>query len=45
MLFYSPSVRTHLSFEAAATELGGHAQFLTPGMTRFSSVEKGGGKF
>jgi N-acetylornithine carbamoyltransferase len=30
MMFYSPSVRTHLSFTAAATELGGHAQYLDP---------------
>lgn len=30
MMFYSPSVRTHLSFTAAATELGGHAQYLEP---------------
>ena len=30
MLFYSPSVRTHLSFIAAATELGGHAQYMEP---------------
>ncbi len=30
MMFYSPSVRTHLSFTAAATELGGHAQYMQP---------------
>lgn len=30
MMFYSPSIRTHLSFTAAATELGGHAQYLEP---------------
>lgn len=42
MLFYSPSIRTHLSFTVAATELGGHAQFLSPQMTRMKSEEKGG---
>lgn len=30
MMFFSPSIRTHLSFTAAATELGGHAQYLQP---------------
>ncbi len=38
MLFYSPSVRTHLSFTAAATELGGHAQYMAPhSMARLKS--------
>lgn len=30
MMFYSPSIRTHLSFAVAATDLGGHAQYLDP---------------
>lgn len=37
MLFFSPSVRTHLSFSTAATELGGHAQYMTTAMGRFKT--------
>ena len=36
-MFFSPSVRTHLSFVATATELGGHAQYMEPAMARFKS--------
>ncbi|GKS62683.1 ornithine carbamoyltransferase [Candidatus Nitrosocosmicus sp.] len=42
MMFFSPSVRTHLSFTAAATELGGHAQYLEPAMARFKSKDCAG---
>jgi len=42
MFFYNPSVRTRLSFEAALTELGGHAQFMTPSAGRFKTQEKAG---
>ena len=42
MFFYNPSVRTRQSFEAAATELGGHAQFLEPKSMRLKSKEKAG---
>ena len=42
MFFYNPSVRTRLSFEAGLTELGGHAQFLTPSSGRFKTHEKAG---
>lgn len=42
MLFYSPSVRTHLSFSTAATELGGHAQYMVPTMGRFKSTSSAG---
>jgi len=42
MFFYNPSVRTRLSFEAAATELGGHAQFMTPSAGRFKTQSQAG---
>ena len=42
MFFYNPSVRTRISFEAAATELGGHAQFMTPSAGRFKTEQKAG---
>jgi N-acetylornithine carbamoyltransferase len=42
MFFYNPSVRTRLSFEAAATELGGHAQFMTPSAGRFRTEKQAG---
>lgn len=42
MLFYSPSLRTRQSFECAATELGGHAQYLEPRMMRLKSGESAG---
>jgi ornithine carbamoyltransferase len=38
MFFYNPSVRTRQSFEAAATELGGHAQFLEPKAMRLKTA-------
>ncbi|MBA3065075.1 ornithine carbamoyltransferase [bacterium] len=41
MFFYNPSLRTRQSFEAAATELGGHAQFIEPKAMRLKSVKKG----
>lgn len=37
MLFYSESSRTRQSFEAAMTELGGHAQFLEPQKMRIQT--------
>jgi N-acetylornithine carbamoyltransferase len=42
MFFYNPSVRTRLSFEAGLTELGGHAQFMTPSAGRFKTDKQAG---
>lgn len=42
MFFYNPSVRTRQSFECAATELGGHAQFLTPSGMRLKTAASAG---
>ena len=39
MFFYNPSVRTRQSFEVAATELGGHAQFLEPKAMRLKTSQ------
>jgi N-acetylornithine carbamoyltransferase len=42
MMFYNSSLRTRQSFEAAATELGGHAQFLEPSKLRLrTSTQRG----
>jgi ornithine carbamoyltransferase len=42
MFFYNPSVRTRQSFECAATELGGHAQFLEPKTMRLKTATSAG---
>lgn len=42
MFFYNPSVRTRQSFETAATELGGHAQFLEPSAMRLKTATTAG---
>jgi len=42
MFFFNPSVRTRLSFEAGLTELGGHAQFMTPLTGRFKTDKTAG---
>ncbi len=41
MFFFNPSLRTRISFEAAATELGGHAQFLEPKTMRLKKTSQG----
>ncbi len=42
MFFFNPSVRTRQSFEAAATELGAHAQFLEPSAMRLKTAKSAG---
>ncbi|MGD2143741.1 MAG: ornithine carbamoyltransferase [Anaerolineae bacterium] len=42
MFFFNPSVRTRISFEAGLTELGGHAQFMTPSAGRFKTEKQAG---
>jgi N-acetylornithine carbamoyltransferase len=42
MFFYNPSVRTRQSFECAATELGGHAQYLEPRAMRLKTATSAG---
>ncbi len=42
MFFFNPSVRTRQSFECAATELGGHAQFLEPKSMRLKTKKSAG---
>lgn len=41
MFFFNPSLRTRVSFESAATELGGHAQFLEPKSMRLKKTRDG----
>ncbi len=42
LMFYNSSLRTRQSFEAAATELGGHAQFLETKSLRLKSKTQSG---
>lgn len=42
MMFYNSSLRTRQSFEAAATELGGHAQFLESSKLRLRTKTQRG---
>jgi ornithine carbamoyltransferase len=42
MMFYNSSLRTRQSFEAAASELGGHAQFLEPSKLRIQTKTSSG---
>jgi ornithine carbamoyltransferase len=42
MLFFSGSTRTRQSFETGMTQLGGHAQFISPATMRLSLEEKPG---
>ena len=42
MLFYNYSLRTRISFETAMTELGGHAQFITPSNMRLKTKSEAG---
>jgi len=42
MFFYNPSIRTRQSFECAATELGGHAQFLESKAMRLKTEKSAG---
>jgi len=42
MFFFNPSVRTRESFEAAMTELGGHAQFIEPKTMRLKTKKTAG---